>query len=344
MSDVEILEKPQIKVITHNGLFHADECMAIAMLMNTAAKDIEFKIMRTRDRDLIDKSDADYILDVSGADKSNMSMCTNKQWHIDHHFKEQQVIMNNGVIASTAMLVAKNLYSEELFEAMRIEFLDYLSANDNGQDIQGLNDSGISRIVSMHNPTWQERKESKGSDFETTKFNEAIDICSAYLDRFIMNYIAEKDAKEIVNNAADHALFNTLVLPDDVSDIPWKVEVCKYNKKHTKKIWFVVGKHNSGYWNLLTVPTEPNKFDQIVSVPEAWKGKHDQELIDEISNTFSTDECSFDCGEDAVFCHASGFMTRFKTKDAAKAVGCGLSNEVDFGRNKIGLHLVSIKD
>lgn len=331
MSDVEILEKPQIKVITHNGLFHADECMAIAMLMNTAAKDIEFKIMRTRDRDLIDKSDADYILDVSGTDKSNMNMCKD-QWHIDHHFKEQQVIMNNGVIASTAMLVAKNLYSEELFEAMRIEFLDYLSANDNGQDIQGLNDSGISRIVSMHNPTWQERKEFEGSDFETAKFNEAIDICSAYLDRFIMNYIAENDAKEIINDAAEHALFNTLVLPDNTSDIPWKAEVCKYNKKHTKKIRFVVSKHNSGYWNLLTVPTEPNKFDQIVSVPEAWKGKHDQELIDEISNTLSTDECSFDCAKDAVFCHASGFMTRFKTKDAARAVGCGLSNEVDFDR------------
>ena len=190
MSDVKILEKPQIKVITHSGLFHADECMAIAMLMNTAAKDIEFKIMRTRDRDLIDKSDADYILDVSGTDKSNTSMCTKDQCHIDHHFEVQQVVMDNGVIASTAMLVAKDLYHPDLFKAMRIEFLDYLSAHDNGQDIPGLNNSGISRIVSMHNPTWREREEYKGSDFETAKFNEAIDICGAYLDRFIKNCIA----------------------------------------------------------------------------------------------------------------------------------------------------------
>src|SRR3989344_7953949 len=53
----------KIKVITHNGDFHADDVFAMASLMLLHKNKIE--IMRTRDEAIINKG-ANYVIDVGG--------------------------------------------------------------------------------------------------------------------------------------------------------------------------------------------------------------------------------------------------------------------------------------
>ena len=51
------------KIVTHDGVFHADEVFAIALLKVSSIQD-DFEIIRTRDANIV--SEADIVIDVGG--------------------------------------------------------------------------------------------------------------------------------------------------------------------------------------------------------------------------------------------------------------------------------------
>lgn len=81
-----------MKVITHNGVFHADEVTAIALIELTKAGNNTVEIVRSRDASLWATHQAmpgsndlpkgvDYVIDVGGIN--------NRQWRLDHHQLEK---------------------------------------------------------------------------------------------------------------------------------------------------------------------------------------------------------------------------------------------------------------
>lgn len=105
-----------LKIVTHDGIFHADEIFAIATLLyfRSTVQDIEdenYEIIRTRDKDKIEqaKSDADiYVIDVGGEydiDKKNF----------DHHHDIDLVASN---LLMLIYLEQKNLITENVFNEL----------------------------------------------------------------------------------------------------------------------------------------------------------------------------------------------------------------------------------
>ena len=54
------------KIITHNGVFHADEVFAVALIKRYCRSAKNFSVLRTRDMSVI--SDGDYVVDVGGVE------------------------------------------------------------------------------------------------------------------------------------------------------------------------------------------------------------------------------------------------------------------------------------
>src|ERR1035437_6788637 len=97
--------KKIIKLVTHNGAFHADDLFACATLsLLLKKKNLKYKIIRTRDENII--KHGDYVFDVGGI----YNPAKNR---FDHHqagFKEKR---KNGIVYSSFGLVWKK-YGKEL--------------------------------------------------------------------------------------------------------------------------------------------------------------------------------------------------------------------------------------
>ena len=59
----EMDKQKKIRIVTHNGTFHADELLAVAAL-EIYLKDKAYEVIRTRDMEII--KSADYVVDVGG--------------------------------------------------------------------------------------------------------------------------------------------------------------------------------------------------------------------------------------------------------------------------------------
>lgn len=104
-----------MKVITHNGIFHADEVTAVALIELAKCLSGEAEVIRTRDASLWEAVKAmpgssdlpvgvDYVLDVGGIN--------NRQWRLDHHqIKEGDAEYGISTAGLVWRYVVNNYYS-----------------------------------------------------------------------------------------------------------------------------------------------------------------------------------------------------------------------------------------
>ena len=279
------------KVGTHNGVFHGDDVLASTILLSIN-KDLE--IVRSRnDKDL---SDCDMIYDVS---------LSNEVSPYDHHFEGRE-LRPNGIPYSSAGLIWRDLgedylsdiidfsISQEdihgLWKKIDHNIIEGVDAIDNGVDCQGKYEMlSVSKIISYFTPSWEEGI----SKIDSVFFDTVSYVCDLW------NIIIEKElsslrAKSIVKEAYDNSTDGILVLPRFV---PWKELLL--NIDVDKKIKFVT--YNDGrQQNLYCVPKEIGKNENIIDIPEPWRGKNDEEL----SIITGVNDC--------VFCHIGGFMISHK--------------------------------
>lgn len=275
------------KVVVHNGIFHADDVLSVAVLRNLGrdGKDLKFEVIRTRDVKKYEGDSSALIIDVGGG-------------IFDHHGKE--AMERNGCFSFQHCEGDDDVYCpphcglsllmETINWSLRAVCFDALDEVvcvtafiDNGKELpEGFENEFA--FVNNFNPSWNEE-----SDFDS-KFMEVVDICTAIIRRKIQKERAEFEALKVLDGLR---LDEIMELPK--AGIPWQ----NYIPKRSEKPKFVIylGEDGKTYY-LQCVPEVGDRFSKRIPHPKSWaEGK--------------------DVPSGNVFVHAGRFISGWKTREDA---------------------------
>ena len=281
----------KIKATVHNGVFHADDVICVAMLRYFYGKD-NVEVVRTRDKKTFEE--CDFILDVGGKD-----LITEDQVWLDHH-QPDSLIRENGVKAAACGKLADVLWEGQTWlpEFHKI-FLDGVEAQDNGQDAAelGILPSSVS-FVNAFVPNWDSNESMDKA------FMEAVEIIEVILEKEIQRCISKANAETLVKKAINESSEGVLILPQFM---PWQTAVVQANENRNEddRLKLVVFKGSDGSWNLQVVPKSESSFESWILLPEEWAGKRNSELAAATGI------------DDSIFCHIARFLAVFGTKESA---------------------------
>jgi len=267
-----------LKVVTHNGIFHADDVFSIATLKQVFPS---LQLVRTRDSDILGQ--ADIVVDVGGQYDSDKG-------RFDHHQRGGAGERENGIPYSSFGLIWKKYglqicdSQQDVADAVDAGLVSTIDAIDCGH-VEGLAEGiSLSQTISMFNPTWEE-------DDDIDKcFDEAVTFASRILERFVASAIGGVKAKEIVAKAIEKAQDPRVIVLDKFT--PWKRTVHALSKDAL----FMVYPSQTGQWRIQTVPVEPGSFENKKPLPASWGGLSENELRDLTGI------------DDAMFCHNGLFI------------------------------------
>lgn len=298
------------KICTHNGPFHADDAVGVAILTDVlAAGGNGVSVTRTRDPKVMET--ADYVLDVGGAYDA-------ERGRFDHHQEGRAGARDNGVLYSSAGLVWKHhgidylraatpdyYYNDEdlmdLWGRIDSRFIAAIDASDNGQELMsggspnfpGVKGVSFSAVIGGMNPTWMET--SKHDD----AFRDAVRLASSTLRRAVAEAEAHIEARDTVLDALGATGDSpVLVLPRFV---PWT----EHLHESGSEVLYVVFPDTTGNWMVQCVPTSAHSFEKRKPLPAAWAGKRDADF----QNMTQV--------EDGVFCHPGLFICGAQSRDGA---------------------------
>ena len=266
-------------IVTHDGVFHADELLASALITDLCPEN--FVVLRTRTIPT-NLSDKDWIVDVGGGP-------------YDHHGSDRKTYPN-GVKKAACGKVAEVLLREDpkTLEKLQRMLLWAVEAQDNGQSLQelGLPPSKLS-FVSTLLPTWN------APQFHINScFTKALDMTRIILSSILDHIEADDKAEAVLEAIQDDEI---VVLSKFVPWQAWAVE--KWPKAR-----FVVFPAASGKgFNAQAVPltATPGDFRNRGGFPDAWGGLRDGAL-EEVSGITG-----------AIFCHADLWLSVWDTQDHA---------------------------
>lgn len=271
----------EIKTIgTHDGVFHADEVMATAILLKIYP---EATVIRTRDEALL--ATCDVVYDVGGGE-------------YDHHTTEKQ-FRESGIPFAAAGLIWRDfgaeLVSESVMTVIDQDLLSGIDAVDNGYALTlDPHLQTIPSMISAFNPAW-----NRSAD-KNEAFFKAVEFATTILDNAIEITQAAEEAADVVKEAfANRVQKEVLILP---TACPWIGTLLAIDTE--KEVLFVIFPEDSGEQRIQVVPKEANTFEARKDLPLTWAGKRDKELnaIIEI--------------DDAVFCHPARFIAGAKSQSS----------------------------
>ena len=266
-----------VTVITHSGVFHADEIVGVALLEELVGK---CQVIRTRHLPITLENSV--VLDVG-------------EGIFDHH---GPCLAANGDFAPGIPHCAASLIYETLV-AMRIlpegdvlrSAITAVAAQDNGRPIP----SGIHHpfgCLAVFNPAWDESREAADK-----RFQEALATAKVVLDQLIRQQASSNKAASLIEGLPADRI---VILP--AAGLPWVSKLAAADSP-TK---FVIFLGDGDTWFCQCVPrssTEP--MSQRIPLPAAWAGKRDAEL---------STVAGIPGG---VFCHIGRFLSGWKTREAA---------------------------
>ncbi|CAO2658517.1 Nn.00g062400.m01.CDS01 [Neocucurbitaria sp. VM-36] len=329
---------------THNGHFHADESLAVAMLRLLPTY-LDSQLVRTRDPAVL--STCHTVVDVGGEYDDN-----NKRY--DHHQRGfETVFPGHHTKLSSAGLVylhfGKDIISsvtglqgqdrDLLFEKLYTDFIEAFDANDNGVNVvapKDLEKAGLEKkfedrgfsiasVVNRYNygvrsANAEETKtpEAKQAE-EDMRFSKASQFVG---EQFLIELTDRANswlpARHQVKQAYDARLQydpqgRILVLPEGM---PWADHLYTLEKEVplasgvAPQVLYVLFPEDKpeGKWRIRAVSKENGGFENRKDLPDAWKGVRDEQL-DQVSGI-----------PGCVFVHAAGFIGGNKSFDGALAM------------------------
>ncbi len=300
-----------MKIGTHNGVFHADDVFACAIISTLSKEESEF--VRTRDQALLDE--CDVVVDVGGTHHAPSG-------RFDHHQKGGAGARPNGVPYSSAGLVWKHYwhdflgealyhldvpvygswYTRPLMEKVDRDLIQGIDAADSGFKLftggepvaEGIRAQSVSKVISGFNPTW----------LEETSFDEAFKLAVFFARNVLLRTVASAVAvlrAESAFLAACEGEGAVVVLDQTV---PWAYDI----QVPDGKLFVVFPAASGEQWMAQAVPPHPGSFAQRKSLPETWRGLRGSELA-ELTGV-----------EDAIFCHNGLFICGAVSKEGALAL------------------------
>ena len=275
----------QIQVVTHSGIFHADEVFACALLRIAYGQD-NVSIIRTRDNEVLTKATHDedvWVIDVGG--DFNPSML-----NFDHHMRDFNVLNSFGNKLSSFGMVVEALLRRSFFSEVKdslLEFSNKVDMLDNG--VKKAEDlSFISVFNSYH-------------ESEHFSFYTVLQTAIGYLRSLINQWKEEITINERLEKAIEIRR-NGIVASEEYIPVDERLNALEDVK-------LVVYKSKAGTFNIQSVNVgETKDFSVRCPSPEGWRGLRDSELIRASG------------GLPLVFCHVGGFLTVTSTNDIDEAL------------------------
>ncbi len=272
---------------THDGLFHADEVTACALLLHYGQV-YRDKIIRTRDTSILET--CDFVCDVGG-------IYNPEKKRFDHH-----QVSYKGSMSSAGMvckwLFDQKIIGQELYDYLKDQFVSGVDENDNGLSDSAKGHSSFSDIVDSFNPPGYN---AAPSEIEAS-FNRALDFVLGYIGRLIEKYRAAYASLYEVKRAMER---DSDLLEFD-SAMPWSESffVLGGEGHRAKFVLMPIGNQ----WKLRAIPpTEEERMSVRMAHPAAWGGLRGAAL-EKVSGLSG-----------AVFCHKGLFISIWESREAALA-------------------------
>jgi len=284
-----------MRIVTHNGSFHADEVFAVAAL-KLKFKNENVEIIRTRDPKIL--ATADLVVDVGAL--------YDGERFFDHHQGGIEP-RSNGVPYASFGLVWKRFGaeicdSEEIAKRIETELILHIDAADNSVEvykpiIPGVYPYILHDIVHSFYPLWDDTTLDYDSGFE-----QALGFATIVLDREMAQIGAVFRARPIFKKFYESAHNKKIILLD---------RKCSYEEflPEYPEILFVISPNQADDpWHVKTARDSIYSFENRKSFPESWAGKRGNELV--LATGVS----------DAIFCHRGRFLTVAGSKEGALAL------------------------
>jgi uncharacterized UPF0160 family protein len=253
----------EIKTIaTHNGKFHPDETMAVAILRMIFPK---VKVVRTRDTEKLKEVD----LRVDVGRKYNSS--TND---FDHHQNDFTEKRPNGIPYASAGLIWKHfgkklVKSEVAWNYVDESLIQVVDAQDSGFDLfkeSKIRPYTLTEVITSFSPLWNENDQ----DYDSA-FLRAVDFCVSLLNREIKISNSINDAETLIRKEVNKTKKSYLVIEKIPSQ--WRDILIKY-----PKIIYVIYKNPDGKWYSEAARTRMNSFEIKKPFPLEWADLTNEKL------------------------------------------------------------------
>jgi len=286
-------------VATHHSGFHADDVFSIAALSLLLNGD--YKLIRTRDPEIIAKSD--YVVDVDWVYDPEAN-------RFDHHQKGGAGERANGIPYAGFGLVWKH-YGEkitgnkEVAEMVDKVLVQPIDAKDNGVAVcspvfDGIKDFSMSHIISTYLPTWKE--DSSKMD---EQFDKAVEFAKGILLRQIEIAKQNVEAIEIIKSIYDESENKEILVFDESVPGFGRKLITQALLKYEDVMYFVHYREEPDAWQVVATNKNGSSYDLRKPLPESWRGTLDEDMA-EASGV-----------KDAYVCHRRGFMCIAKSKEGA---------------------------
>ena len=289
-----------MKIGTHNGVFHADEVMAVAALRLTNIMDIN--IVRTRDQRMLDE--CDIVVDVGGVyDPDND--------RFDHHQRGFDLCRENGIKYSSFGLVWLK-YGFDIVNNMIEDCDDIIRAVVNGVDallVEGVDalDNGQiptpqggrvipSAVISGYNNNWYESDDSNNYN----NFMAAVSVAGDIIVNAVKSVYGVELAREVVKESVASADDPRIIVMERFA--PWQDTI---NAISNEALYMVFPAETGDTWMIQCVPPERGSFEKRKPLPGGWAGLRDGQLSAVVGVP------------DAVFCHVGLFIGGARSKGSA---------------------------
>ncbi len=293
----------RVKIAVHNGNFHADDCMAYAILSVVFPDN---QLIRTRDPDTL--AQCNFRIDVGG--------CYNGETDFDHHqreFNEKRTDHDQIKYASAGLIWKhfgidyikirqKDLSAEELtFIAKELDYLliRYVDANDNGITIVDEEVPSLSKIIFLFNHCF--------GFLDNNGFLKGVDVCRDTLDGYVALLSKYIESEKVVMQAIKgHENDPILVLPQKVAfqEVINRNWDCFLNTQ-----LIVYPESNNEKWRIKSLNSDPkDRFKNRCNAPEAWRGLTN-DALEQVVGLSGLD-----------FVHPNGFTGGAKSKDVTIAM------------------------
>lgn len=279
-------------IVTHNGPFHADDVLAVAILRLAG---INGTVTRTRNPELI--GSADVVVDVGGVHDP-------ARGRFDHHQKGGAGSRANGVSFSSAGLVWSHYGASicGIGAAVIVDeaFIQTVDALDNGQGSRTLLDKvdhmTWSDTISSLNPPWDGEQDFDGA------FERAVARAVEDLEAQIRAAKGTLAAKAVLADALAKAQEGgQLLIIDRFAPI---MEGIVQASETAKFLIFPQGND----WLVQCVPVAGQAFSQRLPLPVEWAGLRGSDLA------------ALTGVGDAVFCHNGRFIGGAGSREGAIAL------------------------
>lgn len=283
------------KLITHAGLFHADDVLATVILKKVFGNLSVCRTFKVPENGI---SDDAIVYDI-GFGK------------YDHHQKGGNGSRENGVPYAAVGLIWKDFGPKLVANTCNPNFVWTLIDRDLIQGVDAIDNGkmpkadypaqvmSFSQTISVFNPNWDSNMSADEA------FIKAVEFAEIVFNNVFEHAVSKAKAQSIVDKTIDYAEEHIMVLEQFV---PWQEFLFASESDKADDIQFVVFPSNRGGFNWQCVPDELGGFGQRKSVPTEWKGLRDLEL-QEVTDV-----------KTATFCHPAGFIGGAETLEDAIAL------------------------